>query len=107
MTSRLAAGGRLRLSPAYFTRNISLPKVNLQDKVSLNALLTGLGMGVAFTSYADFAGLSPQACCIGAVERAATLQVGEGNGGQRRDRRRYRGQRGTGRAAPVGSTAPT
>ncbi|MGB6761861.1 serpin family protein, partial [Mycobacterium sp.] len=40
-------------------------------------LLTGLGMGVAFTSDADFAGLSPQACCIGVVEHAATLQVGE------------------------------
>jgi serpin B len=51
--------------------------VNLQDKVSMESLLTELGMGVAFTSDADFAGLSPQACCIGVVEHAATLQVGE------------------------------
>ena len=40
-------------------------------------MLTGLGMGVAFTSAADFTGLSPQACCIGVVEHAATLEVGE------------------------------
>ena len=77
LTTRLAAGGTAQGSGPLLTRNISLPKVNLQDKVSLNALLTGLGMGVAFTSDADFAGLSPQACCIGVVEHAATLQVGE------------------------------
>jgi len=34
-------------------------------------------MGVAFSGAADFSGLSPQACCIGLVEHAATLQVGE------------------------------
>ena len=74
LTTKLAAGGTAGpvLSP-----EISLPKVNLRDTVNLNALLTGLGMGVAFTSDADFAGLSPQVCCIGVVEHAATLQVGE------------------------------
>jgi len=36
-----------------------------------------LGMGLAFTQAADFTGLSPQACCIGLVQHAATLQVGE------------------------------
>jgi len=56
---------------------ILLPKVNLSSRVSLKGLLSGLGMGVAFTSAADFSGLSPQACCIGFVEQAATLQVGE------------------------------
>jgi serine protease inhibitor len=56
---------------------IALPKVNLSTRVDLKSLLTGLGMGVAFTSAADFTGLSPQACCIGLVEQAATLQVGE------------------------------
>jgi serine protease inhibitor len=56
---------------------IGLPKINLSTKASLETLLTGLGMGVAFTSAADFSGLSPQACCIGLVEHAATLQVGE------------------------------
>jgi serine protease inhibitor len=56
---------------------VALPKVNLSTRVSLKGLLSGLGMGVAFTSAADFSGLSPQACCIGFVEQAATLQVGE------------------------------
>ena len=77
LTTRLAAGRTDQGSGPLLTRDISLPKVNLQDKVSMKSLLTELGMGVAFTSAADFAGLSPQACCIGVVEHAATLQVGE------------------------------
>jgi serine protease inhibitor len=59
------------------TRDISLPKVSIQDKISMKGLLTQLGMGIAFTGAADFSGLSPQACCIGLVEQAATLRVGE------------------------------
>jgi serpin B len=51
--------------------------VNLGVKVSMKALLSELGMGGAFTTSANFTGLSPQACCIGFVEQAATLQVGE------------------------------
>jgi len=43
----------------------------------MKALLTALGMGVAFTPAADFTALSPQACCIGLVRQAATLRVGE------------------------------
>ena len=56
---------------------IALPKVNLSTRVGLKDLLSSLGMGVAFTGAADFSGLSPQACCIGFVEQAATLQVAE------------------------------
>jgi len=56
---------------------IGLPKINLSTESDLEDLLSGLGMGVAFTPAADFTGLSPQACCIGLVEQAATLQVGE------------------------------
>ena len=77
LTTRLAPGGAGQGPGPLLIRDISLPKVNLQDKVSMEPLLTGLGMGVAFTPAADFAGLSPQACCIGVVEHAATLQVGE------------------------------
>jgi serpin B len=77
LTIRLAAGGTDRGSGGLLTRDISLPKVDLQDKVSMKNLLTELGMGVAFSAAADFAGLSPQACCIGVVEHAATLQVEE------------------------------
>jgi len=74
LTARLTAGGK---AGPVLNRGISLPKVNIQDKVSMKDLLSGLGMGVAFSQDADFSGLSPQACCIGLVEHAATLQVGE------------------------------
>ena len=43
----------------------------------MKPVLTRLGMGVAFTQAADFAGLSRQACCIGLVEHSATLDIGE------------------------------
>jgi serine protease inhibitor len=56
---------------------IALPKVSLRSSASLRGLLTGLGMGIAFGGGADFSGLSPQACCIGAVVHAAALAVGE------------------------------
>ena len=71
MTAGLAAQAT---APA---REIALPKVTLQDQVGMKGLLTELGMGVAFGPAADFTGLSPQACCIGLVEQAASLQVGE------------------------------
>jgi serine protease inhibitor len=73
MTARLAGAG----TPGLITRDVALPRVSLQDQASLNGLLSGLGMGVAFTGAADFTGLSPQACCIALVEHAATLKVGE------------------------------
>ena len=60
--------------------DVSLPKVNLDtsgDAGDMKPTLEKLGLGVAFGPGADFAGLSPQACCIGFVQQAATLQVGE------------------------------
>jgi serpin B len=74
MTARLAAGSTA--GPVQ-TQSVSLPRVNLGAAVSMNGLLSELGMGVAFTTSADFTGLSSQACCIGLVKQAATLQVGE------------------------------
>ena len=59
------------------TSAVALPKVKLADTTSMKSLLAALGMGLAFASAADFTGLSPQACCIGLVQHAATLQVGE------------------------------
>ena len=56
---------------------VGLPKISLSTKASLKSLLGGLGLGIAFTTAADFTGLSPDACCIGLLEHAATLQVGE------------------------------
>ena len=72
MASRLTSG-----QPGALTRSVSFPKVNIATQVSLEPVLTGLGMGVAFGHAADFSGLSRQACCIGLVEHAATLDVGE------------------------------
>jgi serpin B len=72
MTSRLTSG-----QPGALTRSVSFPRVNIATQVSMEPVLTGLGMGVAFTPAADFTGLSKQACCIGLVEHAATLDVGE------------------------------
>jgi serine protease inhibitor len=77
LTTTLAAGGTKPGTNPVLAREVGLPKVTLQDKVSMRDLLTELGMGVAFTPAADFTGLSPQACCIGLVEQAATLRVGE------------------------------
>ena len=60
--------------------DVSLPKVNLDTAGGVGDMkpaLERLGMGVAFGQGADFTGLSPQACCIGFVQQAATLQVGE------------------------------
>ena len=61
--------------------NVSLPKVNLDTAGGVGDMkpaLDQLGMAVAFNQQdADFTGLSPQACCIGFVQQAATLQVGE------------------------------
>jgi serpin B len=72
MTSRLEPG-----SSGTLTVSVAFPKVNLATQVSMRSLLIQLGMGVAFTEAADFSGLSTQACCIGLVEHAATLDVGE------------------------------
>jgi serine protease inhibitor len=65
-------------SPA--TTTVSLPKVSLAitgDTGSMNSVLKQLGMGLAFSTPADFTGLSPQAQSLGFVRQAATLQVGE------------------------------
>jgi serpin B len=62
------------------TADVSLPKVNLDTSGAvgnMQPVLDKLGMGLAFTEKADFTGLSRQACCIGFVQQAATLQVGE------------------------------
>jgi serpin B len=72
MTSRLAAG-----QSGLLTRSVAFPKVHVASHLSLKPILTGLGLGVAFSQSADFTGLSRQACCIGLVEHAATLDIGE------------------------------
>jgi serpin B len=65
------------LAASHVQTDIALPKVKLASSESLNQALTSLGMGIAFTGRANFTGLSPQACCIGFVRHAATLDVAE------------------------------
>jgi serine protease inhibitor len=72
MASRLAAG-----QPGLLSRSVAFPKVTLSTQLSMKPILAGLGMGAAFSPSADFTGLSKQACCIGLVEHAATLAIGE------------------------------
>ena len=72
MTSLLASGWSGALASS-----IAFPKAHLATNISMKPLLTSLGMGVAFSPAADFTGLSTQACCIGLVEQAATLGIGE------------------------------
>jgi serine protease inhibitor len=69
-------GGQSRLSPGHLA-SIALPTVNLRSQLDASRLLQRLGMRIAFGGGADFTGLSPQACCIGLVEHAATLRVAE------------------------------
>jgi len=56
---------------------IALPKLRLASSESLRQVLTGLGMGIAFSRRADFTGISPRAWRLGFVQHAATLTVGE------------------------------
>lgn len=65
------------VAASHLQTDIALPKVNLASSEPLNQVLTSLGMGIAFTGGANFTGLSPQACCIGFVRHAATLDVAE------------------------------
>jgi serine protease inhibitor len=68
--------GQLAHQPA--DTGINLPQVSLDTQAKLNGLLSGLGMGIAFSSAADFSGMAPQAAAIGIVEHAATLKVDAG-----------------------------
>ncbi|HYK30392.1 MAG TPA: serpin family protein [Streptosporangiaceae bacterium] len=65
------------VAASRFETDIELPKVKLASSQALNQVLSSLGMGIAFSSGANFSGLSPQACCIGFVRHAATLNVAE------------------------------
>jgi serpin B len=81
-TATLAAIARQLVHPTadQLATHVSLPKLNLStsgETGDMKPVLRQLGMGQAFSGNADFLGLSPQACCIGFVRQAATLDVGE------------------------------
>ena len=74
------AGLRTLTGSGSGTAEVSLPKVDLSTDGTagdMKPVLQRLGMGMAFGGSADFTGLSDKACCIGFVQQAATLQVGE------------------------------
>jgi serpin B len=56
---------------------LSLPKVDLKSSVGLAPLLSGLGMANAFSTAADFRGVSPAAGALGFVQHAAYLKMDE------------------------------
>jgi serpin B len=66
-----------KLRHARAKTSIDLPKVNLRSSLQMNSLLSGLGMGLAFSPQANFTGISQQALAIGQVVHAATLKVTE------------------------------
>jgi serpin B len=75
LTAGLATGLQRQLAHDPAVAGVDLPQVNLSTQERLNGLLTKLGMGIAFSPQADFAGISPAAGYLGAVEHAATLKV--------------------------------
>jgi serine protease inhibitor len=83
ITASLDAGGtgaNRGTSAAGSLAAVFLPKVNLAVNGAtgdMKAVLTGLGMGHAFSDAADFTGLSRQAGKLAFVQQAATLQVAE------------------------------
>jgi serpin B len=66
-----------RLAEPGGGHQIALPKVRLAGSEPLRQVLTGLGMGIAFSRRADFTGISPQTWRLGFVQHAATLSVEE------------------------------
>ena len=67
-----------RLARSKARTDIALPKVKLAASESLKNVLREARHGIAFGDNANLHGtLSPQACCIGFVQHAATLAVDE------------------------------
>jgi serpin B len=83
ITASLDAGGtgaKLGTAVPGSLADVYLPKVNLAVNGAtgdMKSVLSGLGMGQAFTDAADFTGLSPKAGKLAFVQQAATLQVAE------------------------------
>ena len=82
ITASLAAGGTGARVGNFVpgSARVYLPKVNLAVNGAtgdMKPVLTGLGMGQAFSGAADFTGLSKLAGQLAFVQQAATLQVAE------------------------------
>jgi serpin B len=57
--------------------DVEMPKFTLRDDIDLSSTLKGLGMPDAFTSAADFSGISPVPLAIATVRHDAYVQVDE------------------------------
>ncbi len=57
--------------------DLTVPKVELRSRADLKPLLTGLGMGTAFSGDADLTGISPKATRLAFVRHAASLTMDE------------------------------
>jgi serpin B len=65
--------GGLRLQPV----EVNLPKFSLHTALTLNAVLSAMGMEQAFTNAADFSNLSPQPLELSFVVHDAQIEVTE------------------------------
>ncbi|MGI5163431.1 serpin family protein [Spirillospora sp. CA-253888] len=72
-----AALGRLTGALRLALLDLTVPKVELRSRADLKPLLTGLGMGVAFSGGADLTGISPKAAQLAFVRHAASLVMDE------------------------------
>lgn len=56
---------------------LELPKFKITYGIKLNDVLKALGMGIAFTGYADFSKMSPEGLCISRVRHKTFIEVNE------------------------------
>ena len=57
--------------------NLWLPKFEITSHINLNGILSEMGMPLAFSSFADFGAMSPDALCLSAVMQDAIIKVDE------------------------------
>jgi serpin B len=78
---RAELGGRMVLDLLAVlgpvTADVTLPTFTVQNIWDLNQALQGLGIGTAFTSWAEFGGISPEPLAIDSVLQTARIEVDE------------------------------
>jgi serpin B len=76
--------------PGYFAKclqlrgnanvDLYLPKFKIEYEITLNETLQQLGMGIAYTEWADFSGISNTALCISNVIQKTSVAIDEKGG---------------------------
>jgi len=59
---------------------LSIPVFKIDYDIKLNETLQQLGMGLAFSDFADFSGISDIPLCISFVKQKATVSIDEKGG---------------------------